>query len=429
MTNNIIEVKNISKKYNITRYKGGYIALRDVLTNVAKRPFSFLKHKAKEVVGRVGKEEFWALKDVNFTVERGEAVGIIGHNGAGKSTLLKILSQITPPTTGEIRLKGRVSSLLEVGTGFHPELTGRENIFLNGAILGMTKKEINDKFDSIVEFAGIEKFIDTPVKRYSSGMYVRLAFSVAAHMDPDILLVDEVLAVGDVEFQKKCLGKMDEVIKESGRTILFVSHNMGAIQNLCKKCILLKNGRVEMIGKTEEVIKRYLNNVKNDAKIPIKKRVDRRGSGDVIITDIKILDEKTLSRLETITSGQNIYIEISYTSKSNIVINDLNMGLALFNSRGQFVTVLNSQMANKKFVDMPSDGKIYCFIPKTPFMSGKYYLKSTLHINGILSDQIENALTFEIKVGDYYKTGIPNDYGNQGVYIQQYWVQTIKHNK
>ena len=203
----IIEVHNIGKKYKIAHQRGSYIALRDVLTNAFKHPFRYLKRRAKETFG-IDTEVFWALKDVSFSVEKGEVVGIVGHNGAGKSTLLKILSQITPPTTGEIKLHGTVGSLLEVGTGFHPELTGRENIMLNGAILGMTKKEIIRKFDEIVAFAGIEQFLDTPVKYYSSGMYVRLAFSVAAHLEPDILIVDEVLAVGDAEFQKKCLGKM-----------------------------------------------------------------------------------------------------------------------------------------------------------------------------------------------------------------------------
>src|SRR3989344_6284809 len=250
----IIEVKNIGKKYNITHQKGSYIALRDVLMNVIKSPFSFLKTKVKQVAGFEKKEDFWALKDVSFDVEKGEVIGIIGRNGAGKSTLLKILSQITPPTTGEIILRGRVGSLLEVGTGFHPELTGRENIFLNGAILGMKKEEIVRKFDEIVKFAGIEKFLDTPVKHYSSGMYVRLAFSVAAHMETDILIIDEVLAVGDAEFQKKCLGKMEDITKEQGRTILFVSHNMATVKNLCKKCLLLEKGKVIAGGETDEVL-------------------------------------------------------------------------------------------------------------------------------------------------------------------------------
>lgn len=260
----IITVKNIWKKYNINHQQGGYIALRDVITNTFKSPLRFLKSKIKQAVGIDTKEEFWALKDINFEVKKGEVIGIIGRNGAGKSTLLKILSQITPPTTGEIRINGTVGSLLEVGTGFHPELTGRENIFLNGAILGMKKSDIVKKFDEIVKFADIEKFLDTPVKYYSSGMYVRLAFSVAAHMDTDILIIDEVLAVGDAEFQKKCLGKMNDITKEEGRTIIFVSHNMDAIRQLCNKCILLEHGKIKDIGKTENVIKNYLSKTKND---------------------------------------------------------------------------------------------------------------------------------------------------------------------
>lgn len=254
----IIEIRGLGKKYNITHQRGGYVALRDVITTIAKNPFRFLKQKAKEATGLASKQEFWALKDVDLTINKGDVVGVIGANGAGKSTLLKILTGITPPTEGEIRMHGRVASLLEVGTGFHPELTGRENIFLNGAILGMTRREITRKFDEIVAFAGVETFLDTPVKYYSSGMYVRLAFSVAAHMEPDILLVDEVLAVGDAEFQKKCLGKMEEVTQQAGRTIIFVSHSMSAIQTLCKKTVFLKNGRVKAFGDTREVIEKYL---------------------------------------------------------------------------------------------------------------------------------------------------------------------------
>ena len=256
----IISVKNIGKKYNITHQQGPYVTLRDVITNVIKSPFSFLKAKAKSVAGISKNEEFWALRNINFEVEKGEVIGIIGRNGAGKSTLLKILSQITPPTEGEIVINGRVGSLLEVGTGFHPELTGRENIFLNGAILGMARKDIIKKFDDIVAFAGIDKFLDTPVKHYSSGMYVRLAFSVAAHMEPDILIVDEVLAVGDAEFQKKCLGKMEDITKNEGRTVIFVSHNMAAIKQLCTKCVLLEKGSIKAFDSTDKVINLYLEN-------------------------------------------------------------------------------------------------------------------------------------------------------------------------
>lgn len=262
----IIEVKNLGKKYNIGE-RQGYVALRDVLTSIIKSPFSWFGSKVKSALGVVNKNEFWALEDINFTVEKGEVLGIIGRNGAGKSTLLKVLSQITPPTTGEIKLKGRVCSLLEVGTGFHPELTGRENIFLNGAILGMRKKEIEKKFNEIVEFAGIEKFLDTPVKRYSSGMYVRLAFAVAAHLEPEILIIDEVLAVGDAEFQKKCLGKMEDVTRKEGRTVLFVSHNMGAIAQLCTRTVVLKDGKIIFVGPTDEAISFYLDKNSKDATV------------------------------------------------------------------------------------------------------------------------------------------------------------------
>jgi len=249
----MIQVQNISKQYHITRNNGEFNTLRDTIAGLIKNPFLAVK---KHIQNK--KEDFWALRNINFEVEQGEIIGIIGSNGAGKSTLLKILSRITPPTHGEIKLKGSVASLLEVGTGFHPELTGRENVFLNGAILGMKKKEIYDKFNDIVEFAEIKKFLDTPVKHYSSGMYVRLAFSVAAYMEPDILIVDEVLAVGDVKFQEKCLGKMDEVTHKQGRTILFVSHDMDTVGRLCKRCVLLDAGKIKMIGDTCDVIKKYV---------------------------------------------------------------------------------------------------------------------------------------------------------------------------
>ena len=257
MSNSIIEVNNLSKSYIISHEgKEKYTALRDVMANRVKKIFSFPQ---KLKTANTSKEEFWALKDINFTIEQGDRVGIIGRNGAGKSTLLKILSRITEPTTGNIKIKGRVASLLEVGTGFHPELTGRENIFLNGAILGMSRAEIRKHFDAIVDFAEIEKFLDTPVKRYSSGMYVRLAFAVAAHLEPEILVVDEVLAVGDAEFQKKCLGKMEDVSKNEGRTVLFVSHNILAIKSLCTDGILLNNGEVQTAGDIEHVIDGYIS--------------------------------------------------------------------------------------------------------------------------------------------------------------------------
>jgi len=262
MEDQIIKVENLGKSYLIGHQKAGrerYTAMRDVLATNARQIFRKIKDiiQGKQVIYGEKIEEFWALRHVSFEIKRGEVVGIIGRNGAGKSTLLKILSRITEPTEGRVSIKGRVASLLEVGTGFHPELSGRENIFLNGAILGMTKAEIRAKFDEIVDFAAVEQFIDTPVKRYSSGMYVRLAFAVAAHLEPEILIVDEVLAVGDAEFQKKCLGKMKDVAGH-GRTILFVSHNMTAVAALCQSGIYLKNGMVDLAGSIDSVIKRYM---------------------------------------------------------------------------------------------------------------------------------------------------------------------------
>jgi lipopolysaccharide transport system ATP-binding protein len=263
----VITVENLGKKYILSHQsqKQPYVALRDVIADNVKAvgrrfisPFSGYNQSPVTSHQSPGVEDFWALKKVSFEIKQGERVGIIGRNGAGKSTLLKILSRITEPTTGRVRIKGRVASLLEVGTGFHPELTGRENIFLNGAILGMTRAEIKKKFDEIVDFAEIEKFLDTPVKRYSSGMYVRLAFAVAAHLEPEILIIDEVLAVGDAQFQKKCLWKMEDVSTKEGRTVLFVSHNMEAITNLCSKAILLKSGLLRTTGKTRDVVHDYL---------------------------------------------------------------------------------------------------------------------------------------------------------------------------
>ncbi|ARV61256.1 teichoic-acid-transporting ATPase [Nostocales cyanobacterium HT-58-2] len=263
MSDTVIQVENLGKKYIIGhQQQERNTTLRDVISDRAKSLLTTLNPLTQNKKNEAKKscEEFWALKDVSFEIKQGDRVGIIGRNGAGKSTLLKILSRITEPTTGQIRIKGRVASLLEVGTGFHPELTGRENIYLNGAILGMSKAEIKKKFDEIVDFAEVEKFLDTPVKRYSSGMYVRLAFAVAAHLEPEILIVDEVLAVGDAQFQKKCLGKMQDVSRNQGRTVLFVSHNMDAIQRLCIQSVMLERGQVSAQGDTNSIVMHYLSN-------------------------------------------------------------------------------------------------------------------------------------------------------------------------
>lgn len=285
MSDTAIKVENLSKKYLLGQQRQeGYTTLRDSISNGAKgllKPFQ----KSKSPVAKRDSEEFWALKDVSFEIKQGDRVGIIGRNGAGKSTLLKILSRITEPTNGSIRIKGRVASLLEVGTGFHPELTGRENISLNGAILGMSKLEIARKFDEIVAFAEVEKFLDTPVKRYSSGMYVRLAFAVAAHLEPEILIVDEVLAVGDIQFQKKCLGKMENVASE-GRTVIFVSHNMAAIRSLCSTGILLNKGSITCSGSTSDCLTIYETESVKDKGAIWQRSDEETKNGSLVITQI-----------------------------------------------------------------------------------------------------------------------------------------------
>lgn len=371
---NIIEIKNISKKYNITHNRGGYLTIRDILMNIVKNPFKYVKDKAKKAVG-VGHEDFWALKDISFNIKKGEVIGIIGRNGAGKSTLLKILSQITPPTEGVIKMHGKVGSLLEVGTGFHPELTGRENIFLNGAILGMTRVEIAKKFDQIVEFAGIEKFLDTPVKYYSSGMYVRLAFSVAAHIEPDILIIDEVLAVGDAEFQKKCLGKMDEITKKDGRTILFVSHNIGAIRQLCKKTILLNQGKLEMMGETEEVIRHYLKSVFPYTEEPFKYIFNK--SKNLTVTSLKMANEK---RQIPVGEDLDLSFEYSYSGEGN---RKLLAALSIIDTEGNVLCFTHNQLENLSIVPEQPGGKIRIKIPKLNLKPENYTINLVLVIDGM----------------------------------------------
>ncbi|OGF26995.1 hypothetical protein A2331_02760 [Candidatus Falkowbacteria bacterium RIFOXYB2_FULL_34_18] len=416
MTTPIIKINNISKKYDITHQQGGYVALRDVITNAFKNPLKFAKHKAKKVLGRISKEEFWALKDINLTINKGEVIGIIGSNGAGKSTLLKILSQITFPTTGEIEINGRVASLLEVGTGFHPELTGRENIFLNGAIIGMTTKEIIKKFDQIIEFAGVQKFIDTPVKRYSSGMYVRLAFSVAAHMEPDVLLVDEVLAVGDTAFQKKCLGKMDEVTKTAGRTILFVSHNMEAVKNLCHKCVLLENGEIKMFDETEKVITRYLQNNPLTQDNTLKKRRDRKGGEKIRLTSFHVEDHDG-KKVDAIRFGGKYSFCFGYESLDNQPINNLGCAFSINKDSNQLV--FNWTKHTKQSFDAPPKGILKCQLKqKMPLGEGLYDLAVNLWAGDERVDYIHNLLTFEIKKGDFYNNGV---YIKSPVHLEQDW--------
>lgn len=357
----VIRVENLTKKY-ILRHEAGhsYVALRDVISGSVKRVI-------KKEKTRATKEEFYALNDVSFELKKGERVGVIGRNGAGKSTLLKVLSRITEPTSGRVSLKGRVASLLEVGTGFHPELTGRENIFLNGSILGMGKQEIRRKFDEIVDFAEVEKFLDTPVKRYSSGMYVRLAFAVAAHMEPEILIVDEVLAVGDAEFQKKCLGKMNDVSKSDGRTVIFVSHNMGAINALCSSAILLDKGRIKANGNTEMITGMYFGGGFAEEGEFI---VGKAGNHEKVIIERVILRNDKGTALNNFHFGESISVEVELNSLEEFDKPYLWLGIK--NGRGPVTaaTGMVDGFRPDKFVK----GKniVKCTFLNAPLMPGQY---------------------------------------------------------
>jgi lipopolysaccharide transport system ATP-binding protein len=334
MSNTVIRVENVSKQYRLGTIGTGTLSsdLKRWYYNVRGKEDPFLKIGEENDRTKKGNSEYvWALKDISFDIKQGDVVGIIGRNGAGKSTLLKILSRTTLPTSGSVKVKGRIASLLEVGTGFHPELSGKENIFLNGAILGMTKHEIKSKFDEIVEFAGIERYIETPVKRYSSGMYVRLAFAVAAYLDPEILIVDEVLAVGDAEFQKKALGKMNDVSRTEGRTVLFVSHNIGAIRTLCQSGILLNNGLVEKAGPIEEVIQHYFQRGHQRKEKPLidSYRTNDISKSPVIVEDVFVKDQPYFPSLPIGIEPQ-IIVRVKCRQK----ISDGCVTVALYNSEG-----------------------------------------------------------------------------------------------
>lgn len=373
----VIKVEDLSKLYRLGMVGRRTIAedLNRLFAKITGKENPYLKVGETNTRNTKGLSDYvWALKNINFEVRQGERFGIIGKNGAGKSTLLKILSRVAGPTSGKIKIKGRVASLLEVGTGFHPELTGRDNIFLNGAILGMTQEEIKSKFDSIVEFSGVERYIDTPVKRYSSGMYVRLAFAVAAHLEPEILIVDEVLAVGDAEFQKKCLGKMHDVSEKEGRTVLFVSHNLHAIRNLCQKTLILNDGEVFVNGETEFALKHYnelIRDIKIDANTEIGNNVNRRGKGRVRFTSIEVLDENGNKRFK-FELGEKIRVRITYEifkELDNLIfVFALNSGLSR-----ECLTLMQFDISEYKMLPGQT-GEVIIEIPELKIKPGEYPL-------------------------------------------------------
>lgn len=421
MSETCIRVENLGKKYTITHQSEGlkYKALRDIVTSKVKTISKQIFKSAEKTTNRTG-EEFWALKDINFEIKQGDRVGIIGRNGAGKSTLLKILSRITEPSQGKIAIKGRVASLLEVGTGFHPELTGRENIYLNGAILGMSKAEIKRKFDEIVDFAEVEKFLDTPVKRYSSGMYVRLAFAVAAHLEPEILVVDEVLAVGDIHFQKKCLGKMEDVGKE-GRTVLFVSHQMATVENLCSKGIILSSGSVKFIGDTKSAINLYLRDLEAQTKSLNVLDLKRSGSGDIRITNFS-LEDIYGNPLVSAASGEDLVLVFHYEVPVDKFIKNASLGFSLHTLSGERISILYSDYVGSTFSGIPKVGKFKCKIKDFPFAIGRYFIAARVLVNGIEADWPRDFIgCIDVVAGDFYRTGISGHSGTGLVLLRGDW--------
>jgi lipopolysaccharide transport system ATP-binding protein len=360
----------------------------------------------------------WALRDVSLSVAAGETLGIIGRNGAGKSTLLKLLSRVTWPTEGEIRLYGRIGSLLEVGTGFHPELTGRENVYLNGTILGMRRHEIVRRFDEIVAFAEIERFLDTPVKRYSSGMYVRLAFAVAAHLDPEILVVDEVLAVGDASFQRKCIGKMGEVAREQGRAVLFVSHNMVAITALCTRAVLLEQGRLVQDGAASAVVQRYLSSLEAVATVPLANRSDRRGSGALRFESLAIRNATLGGGL--VRSGDEVVFEVGYRADRESLRN-VHVDIVIHGPYDEQLVQLSNTAQRGVFERVGASGTFRCRVPRLPLEAGAYRLTLYSEVDGDIADWVIHAGTLDVEPGDYFGTGRTNFEGAGHFLVSHQW--------
>ena len=403
MTNPVIKVENLSKYYRLGVIGGG--TLREDVSRWWAR-----KRGKEDPYSKIGDEsspqprggQVWALQDINLEVNEGEILGIIGRNGAGKSTLLKILSRITEPTSGRAVIKGRVGSLLEVGTGFHPELTGRENIYLNGAILGMRRAEVTRKLEEIVDFAEVAKFVDTPVKRYSSGMLVRLAFAVAAHLDPEILIVDEVLAVGDIGFQNKCLGKMQDVTRNESRTVVFVSHNMASVEALCHRAALIDAGQVAFNGDVEEAISRYRSDTMAGGTVALTEREDREGTGDLKFLDCCFTDSRGNAVTSAIT-GKTLCVHIRYEAR--VPLNNVDVAFNLYEHPGQVLINCNCIDAQGPMHIEQGMGELICEIPSFPLRAGRYLGNLHVQANHQVSDWVRPAFTLDVVDGDFFGTG------------------------
>ena len=405
---NAIEFENVSKQYRLGLVSTGTIAHdlnRWWTMNIRGKEDPYLKIGDTNDRSKKGTSDYvWALKDINFNVEQGDVVGIIGKNGAGKSTLLKLLSRVTGPTTGEIRVRGRIASLLEVGTGFHPEMTGRENIFMNGAIMGMTREEVGRKLDEIVDFSGCERYIDTPVKRYSSGMTVRLGFAVAAHLEPEILVVDEVLAVGDAEFQKKAIGKMQDVAKGGGRTVLFVSHNMAAVRRLCKHGVVLKNGMIHYTGLIDDAVSEYINEYMEKSSNLEIQDMPRGGRCTLKakIINVEFLNKDNLPTTPHCGQFLRIRFTVDVIDKG---VRDCRLDWGFNDSMGGYLTTFSTNMQFDKFELAGGRHFICCDIPKLPVVQGKYRISIHLDADGDCADWLDKTLSIAVEEDMFYKQG------------------------
>jgi len=409
----VVHAEGLGKRYQLGNSIGGYSRLTEDLGNAFGRVFG------RRPTHRPATPEIWALKDISLEINEGDIVGVVGRNGAGKSTLLKVLARITEPTEGRAVIRGRVGSLLEVGTGFHPELTGRENVFLNGAILGMRGAEIRSKFDDIVGFAELEQFIDTPVKRYSSGMYVRLAFAVAAFLEPEILFIDEVLSVGDQAFQQRCIGRMGE-IAHSGRTIVFVSHNMAAVGALCTRSLLIDGGRLIKDGDTDDILAHYISTVQAQTSVMLDRRVDRQGDGKLRIVRAELVSEDGSAP----RTGADCRLSLAY--ETSAPGREISASIAVEGPLGEPIFFCSNRLTGEPLIADGREGELVCHFPGFPLLQGHYSLTIYVEVGGTLSDWIRNALYFDVFEADVYGTGRlpPTTHGR--LLVQHTWTAESK---